>query len=169
MFKLSLQYWVSARKVKFSIILVILTCYWALYKYTSHQNDLKAVSTQDRKMCSPSSQPLQFARGCEWHVKQKARAGWGVLPPPSVNQSQKRFLTAASSLISGSLFLDLFSPTSSVPIAMTFCDMFLLVVILGSYPFPEVLLQLELMYESVSTSPCLKKYPKHMFPQEGES
>lgn len=161
MFKLSLQYWVSSRKVKFSIILVILTCYWALYKYTSHQNDLKAVSTQDRKMCSPSSLPLQF--------EQKAWASWGVLPPPSVNQSQKSFLTAAGSLISGSLFLDLFSPTSSVPIAMTFCDMFLLVVILGSYPFPKVLLQLELMYESVSTSPCLKKYPNHMFPQESES
>ena len=53
------------------------------------------------------------------------------------------------------------------PIAMTFHDTFLLVVILGSYSFPKVLLQLELMYEVDQHKSLLEKGPKGHVPTRG--
>lgn len=53
------------------------------------------------------------------------------------------------------------------PIAMTFHDTLLLVVILGSYSFPKVLLQLELMYEVDQHKSLLEKGPKGHIPTWG--
>jgi len=51
---------------------------------------------------------------------------------------------------------------------MTFHDTLLLVVILGSYSFPKVVLQLELMYEVDQHKSLLEKGPKRHVPHEGE-